>query len=262
MASAASTARLADRGDRVIAIGIRSARSSGGRTRKTRSDETARPATMVASHLGGHLVDTSSRTTCPNRRRESSCSTASTRSNGLPEISSSASRVTRKAAASAIRIPGNRAPRCCAMMFSRATKVVLRHHQKPGKDLGNLDAGEPPLARDRVLDEHAEREREVRDVREGRAWSDGERRQDRKDALRERHRQSGLLRASRCSGETMRMPSASSAAGSPGRRAARGCARAPRRSRRSGPASVRQSDRRDGTVPASAWSSSPATRTM
>ena len=119
------------------------------------------------------------RTVPPNRRRCSSSSTASSRSSASSESSKSASRVTRNGAHSVISIFGKSdVSEYVITCSSGREELALADADEAGQELGHLDAGESLLARLRVPDEHAERQRQRRDVRERLTGPDRERRQN------------------------------------------------------------------------------------
>jgi hypothetical protein len=60
-------------------------------------------------------------------------------------------------------------------------RAAVAHGQEARQHLRHLHAREAPLARGGIVQRHAEREREVRDVRERPSGPDGERRQDGED---------------------------------------------------------------------------------
>ena len=131
-------------------------------------------------------LETSSRTTSPKRRRWSSSSTASSRSSASSETSKSASRVTRKTARSTISIPGKSSvEEVRDHVLERDEARLLAERHEAGRRSGNLDPREPLLAGLRVAREHAEAERETRDVRERLARADAERREDGEHLARE-----------------------------------------------------------------------------
>ena len=71
-------------------------------------------------------------------------------------------------------------------LLERHEPLAVGHDHEPRQQVGHLDPGEPPLAGDRVAEQHREVQRQVRDVRERVARVDGERREHREDPLLER----------------------------------------------------------------------------
>ena len=125
-------------------------------------------------------LESSSRTTSPNRRRRSSDSTASSRSSASSDSSKSASRVTRKTARSVISIPGNSIGRKCEMTVSSGTRRLPTgtNRSSPSGTFTRAKRSSPRLGIDR---DHAQRERQAGDVGERLAGSHREGRQDRED---------------------------------------------------------------------------------
>ena len=123
--------------------------------------------------------DTSRRTTSPKRRRLSSSSTASSRSSASSETEKSASRVTRKADASAISICG-KSPleEMRDHRLERDEVLSLPEEDEAGEAFGHFHTRESLIAGLGVAHEHAEAQGEPRDVREALAGAEGERGED------------------------------------------------------------------------------------
>ena len=79
------------------------------------------------------------------------------------------------------------------MTSSRGTYRCGRRLQEPGQQRRHLDAGEVPVAADRVAHDDGQVERETRDVRERVRGVDGQRGQHREDLLPEEGEEAGLL---------------------------------------------------------------------
>ena len=208
------TARTSDRAGRARTSWPRSARSSIPRPgRPARARRRAAPASRVE-----HRARDRARDLERARRRRSAASaardsTASSRSSASSEISVSPSRVSgtrraRRSPSPGRATAGSARSRPRAGAAGRASPTAT----KRGKASRHLDAREALLARLGVADEHAEAQRQPRDVRERLPGPDGERRQHRVDLAAEHVAPARRARRRRASSTApIRIPSAASA---------------------------------------------------
>ena len=144
------------------------------------------PASRREHRASRSSCETSSRTTAPKRRFCSSLSTATSRSSASSEISVSPSRVTpERGLLDDLHLREEPVEEVRDHVLERDQQAALADRDEARQALGHLHAREALLARLGVADDHAEREREARDVRERLARADRERRQHRVDPLRE-----------------------------------------------------------------------------
>ena len=192
----------------------RSLRSSSPSTAKTSSSSTPSASVSCARIERSIPAPTSTRTTSPKRRARSSSSTARSRSSASSETVKSASRVTRKtscvddlhAREELVEVLGDQVLERDAACGRRRQRHEARQHL-----LRDLHAREGLRAGDGVAHDHAQREREVRDVGEGAPEPDRQRRQHGEDLARKRSSSSARWAASTSSQVTMRMPCSASA---------------------------------------------------
>jgi hypothetical protein len=82
---------------------------------------------------------------------------------------------------------------CGDQLLERQVATAVPDRPEARQHLGHLDAREAAIAGERIAYEHAEREREVRDVGERPSWPDGERRQHGEDHAQEGGGELGAL---------------------------------------------------------------------
>ena len=125
-------------GRSMVASDHNEVKSSGGWMRKVSRSPTSRASMRSSTRPSGASSSTSSRTTCPNRRRRSWASTAPSRSSDSSEIEKSASRVTRNSELSSTSIPGKSRSTWHRMTSSSGTSRRSLTGRKRGSRGGTL----------------------------------------------------------------------------------------------------------------------------